>query len=269
MTIFEFNDYRDFLRKYIKKLPKQGHGEIHRMAGFMGIHPSLLSQVLSDSKNLTLEQAQLLAKYLGLSSNEREYLFCSVQVERAGTADLKIYFKEKLIELKQGSLDLGKTLQHDRKLSSEETAIYYSHWHYGAIWLSTTLKNGKNLDEVAELFEISRDRAFEVLHFLVETRLCIVENGRYLMGPQSIHLSRGSPHMSRHHTNWRLRAIENSDKIAADEIMYSGQMSISENDFKKLRMRLSEVIKEVIDVAIPSDPESLISFNLDFFRFKK
>lgn len=269
MIIFEFLDYRDYLRKYIKKLPKQGHGEIHRMAGFMGIHPSLLSQVLSDTKNLSLEQAQLLAKYLGLSSNECEYLFNSVQFQRAGTLELRNYFKEKLTQLKENSLDLSRTIQSERKLSTEETAIYHSHWLYGAIWLSTTLKDGQTIDDVISLFEISRDRAFEILNFLTETRLCAVENGRYLMGPQSMHLPRGSIHLPRHHTNWRLRAIEHSDKVSNEELMYSGQMSLSSDDFKKVRSRLAEVIKEVVDVAIPSAAEEMVSFNLDFFKIRK
>jgi uncharacterized protein (TIGR02147 family) len=269
MNIFEFYDYRDFLRNYIKKLPKRGRGEIHKMSQFMGIHPSLLSQVLSDTKNLTLEQAQLLSKYLGFTPSECEFFFLSVQLQRAGTKDLQNYFKDKMRDLQKNSQDLSKTLRQDRQLNAEEISVFYSHWLYAAIWLFSSLKGGRSLDDIVNWFQISRERALDVLHFLVQTRLCKIENGIYTMGPQSVHLARGSAHLPRHHTNWRLRAIETSDKLGADELMYTAPMSLSAGDFKKLRSRLSEVIKEVTDVAIPSEAEAMVCFNLDFFWIRK
>lgn len=269
MGIFDYLDYRDFLRNYIKKQPKRGRGEINKMAQFMGIHPSLLSQILSDTKNLTLEQAQYLSKYLGLTVVEREFLFNSVNLQRAGTPELRNYFKDKLTELRQQSLDLSKRVHQDRQLTAEETATFYSHWLYAAIWLSTSLKNGRSLEEVVTLFRISRERAVEILLFLVNTKLSVLENNKYLMGPQSIHLERGSPHLVRHHANWRLRAIEASDKMTAEEMMYTAPLSLSVNDFKKLRSRLAEVVKEVTDVAIKSEAEDMACFNLDFFWIQK
>ena len=269
MTIFEFSDYRDYLRNYIKKLPKRGRGEIHRMAQFIGIHPSLLSQVLSDSKNLTLEQAQLLGKYLGFTPLENEFLFCSVQVYRAGTKELENYFKDKLKELQKSSQNISKTLRQDRQLNAEETALFYSHWLYSAIWLYSSLKGGRNLDDIISWFQIPRERALDILQFLVQTGLCKIENGYYVMGPQSVFLDKGSVNVPRHHTNWRLRAIETSDKLESDELMYTAPMSLSVSDFKKLRSRMTEIIKEVTDVAIPSEAEAMVCFNLDFFLIKK
>ena len=89
------------------------------------------------------------------------------------------------------------------------------------------------------------------------------------MGPQSVHLARTSPHLHQHHANWRLRAISSSDKISAEELMYTGPMSLSLSDFKKLRLRLAEVVKEVTDVAILSEAEDMACFNLDFFWIRK
>jgi hypothetical protein len=47
--------------------------------------------------------------------------------------------------------------------------------------------------------------------------------------------------------------------------MYTAPISLSNADFKKLRARLAEVIKEVTDVAIQSEAEQVACFNLDFF----
>lgn len=269
MNVFEYLDYRSFLRNYIDHLPKRGRGEINKMAAFLAVHPSLLSQILSDQKNLSLEQAQLMAEHLGLTTQETEYFLCSVQFQRAGTAKLRTYFKEKLTQLKNNSIELSERVRQDRQLTEEEKSIFYSHWLYAAIWLQTSLFEGQTLDQVVERFEISRERAAEILRFLVETQLCVLEKGRYLMGPQSIHLSRTSVHLTKHHTNWRLRAIEASDKISQDEMMYTAPISVSKADFKKIRARLADVIKELTDVVIKSEAEEIACFNLDFFLIKK
>lgn len=269
MYVFEYLDYRAFLRKYIEHLPRRGRGEINKMAQFISVHPSLLSQVLSDSKNISLEQAQLICEYLGFTKPETEYFLCSVQLQRAGTVKLRAYFKDNLNQLKESSIELSERVRQDRQLTEEEKSIFYSHWLYAAIWLQTSFSKGQSLDEVIEVFQVTRERATEILHFLVETQLCVAANGKFVMGPQSIHLARGSVHLTKHHTNWRLRAIESSDRIQAEEMMYTAPISVSKADFKKIRGRLADVIKEVTDVAIQSEAEELACFNIDFFLIKK
>lgn len=268
MSIYSYTDYRAFLTNYISKLPKQGRGEVSRMAEAIGVHPSLLSQVLSESKNLNLEQAQDLCEYLKLTIQETEHFFLMVNYQRAGTKKLEDYFKKKLQQSYQSSIEVSQKVRQDKNLDENEKSIFYSHWLYVAIWLFTSLRNGKELEEVVSEFRISREQATNILSFLTSTGLCQLEKDKYKMGPKSIHLSRESPHVVRHHTNWRLRAIETCDKITSDELMVTAPISISEKDFIKMRARLTEVMKEVIDTAITSDADKVACLNLDFFWLK-
>jgi uncharacterized protein (TIGR02147 family) len=269
MAMYDFDDYRAYLRAHLDSLPNRGRGEINRIAQHAGVHPSLVSQVLSDSKNFSLEQAQLIAEYLGLTTQETEYFLLLVQVHRAGTEKLRTYFRTKLLQLHQASIEINQRVRQDRQLSEEEKSIFYSHWLYAAIWLLTSIEPGKSLDDVSVHFQIARDRANEILQFLVSTQLCLFENGRFRMGPQSIHLARGSVHLTKHHTNWRLRSIEMSDKVAAEELMYTAPISLSKADFKKIRGRLADVIKEVTDQAIKSQAEDIACVNIDFFWIRR
>ena len=269
MNIYEYDDYRKFLRLYIAKLPKKGRGEINRLAQFSNVHPSLISQMLNGLKDLSIEQAQLVCEYLDLTNQETEYFLTLVQFQRAGTAKLRNYFKQKLISIKDQSLEISRRVKQDRELTEEEKSIFYSHWLYAAIWLLTSLPKGQSLDDVSGHFEISRERATEILHFLADTHLCVIESGRYKMGPQSIHLPRSSVHLTKHHTNWRLRAIEASDNIAQEELMYTAPLSVSKSDFAKIRKRLADVIKEITDQAIGSEAEAIACFNMDFFWIRK
>ncbi len=79
--IFKYDNYIKFLENYLSQLPKKGRGELNRIAQFAGVHPSLMSQVLSGSKNLSLEQAQLVAEYLGLTHLESEFFMTLVQLQ--------------------------------------------------------------------------------------------------------------------------------------------------------------------------------------------
>ena len=171
--------------------------------------------------------------------------------------------------LKAASIQLSQNIRQDRQLSEEEKSVLYSHWLYLAIWLFSSVELGKTLEDVTKKFEITRDRALEILNFLISTELCNLENDYYKMGSQSIHIARGSPHLYKHHTNWRLKSIAASDKISVDEMMYTAPMSISKSDFEIVRASLTAIIKEVTDLAIESKAEDVVYFGIDFFWIKK
>jgi uncharacterized protein (TIGR02147 family) len=268
MTIFDFSDYRAYLRKYISLLPKKGRGSINRMASAMGVHPSLLSQVLADDKHLNLEQGQQLALYLGLADVEEDYFLTMILYQRAGTEALKKYHRKKLEALKQHANELVDQIKQDRKLGEEEKAVFFSHWHYNAVWLMTSIGEGKNLDEIVQNLQISRERAKGIIDFLVKSHLCIAGSGYFKMGPQSIHLERSSPFIFRHHTNWRLRALERNHQLSANELMYTGPISLSKADFEVIRNKLTEVIKNFTQTAVDSPAEDMACLNLDFFWIK-
>ena len=224
---------------------------------------------MAGEKNLSLEQAQAIAEHVGFTVQELEYFLTLVQFQRSGTPKLRLFFESKLSALRTAAAELSQRVRQDRELSDEEKSIVYSHWIYLSVWLFTSIENGKTLESVCERFELSRERASEILNFLVKIGLCIFTQGNYKMNSQSVHVARGSPHLHKHHSNWRIKAINASDTISAEELMYTAPISISKRDFEKVRRRLAEVIKEVTDTAIESKAEDLAYFGLDFFWVKK
>lgn len=268
MLVFNYLDYRLFLKKYIQNLPKKGRGEMNKMAAHMSIHPSLLSQIISLERNLTSEQAHLLCEYLGLTILETDYFINLVHFQRAGTAQLKNYFKDKLKILKESSLNLSKNIKQDLELNDEDKSIFYSHWHYMALWLYTSIDQGKKLEDIVNHFEISRERAMNILSFLVMKGLCQLENNLYVMGSQSIHVSSTSPHVYRHHLNWRIKSIEVTDKILNEDLMYTAPMAISKSDFMHIRSEFVKMIKEISTIAVDSKAEDLFYLGIDFFKIK-
>lgn len=269
MTIFEYTDERSFLREYIHRLPRNGRGEISRIALHLGVHSSFISQILAGTKDFNIEQAQELAIYLGLNSIETDYFILLVQISRAGTAKLKTYFNSKLDHIKKQSLEIAKRIPQDRKLSEYECSVFYSSWLYLACWLYCSIDEGKTLENMASRFDIPRARAAEVIEFLLETQLIRLENDLYKMGPQLIHLDRSSPFLVKHHINWRVKAIQRSEDLLAEEVMFTSPLSISRKTFEAIREQIVDLINKTSDKVSKSSAEELACLNIDLFWVKR
>lgn len=240
------------------------------MANHLGVSSTYMSQVLSGSKTLTLEQALELGQYIGLSSIESEYFLIMIQTERAGTHRLKEHFSQKLEELKRKSLKLVNRVDAKRTLNDQEKSIFYSNALYSAIHIyCATYKKGRSVEEISQRFDLPRQRVTEILRFLTETNLCVEADGRFLTGTQSTHLEQGSPHLIKHYTNWRLRSLQAAESLREEELMYTMNIALSEKDFVLLREEMVQFIKSFLARALPSSSEEIACFNMDWFWIRK
>ena len=270
MSLFQFKDSKSYLRYYIAHLPKKGRGEISRMAHHLRVSTTLVSQVLSGEKFFTAEQALILTQYLGLIGVEADFFTYLIQAERAGSKDLKLYWNNKLKDIREQSLKISSRVAVDQTLKEEDRAVFYSTPLYSAIRLFTSVEQkGKSLDEICNRFELSRSKASLMLKFLIEKNLCVEKNNRYHIGAQRTHLEQGSPHLLRHHSNWRIRAIRQSEDLTDQELMYTAPVSLSRKDFEGLREEMALFIKSFLDRVHASPAEDIACFNLDFFWIKK
>ncbi|MBK7962098.1 MAG: TIGR02147 family protein [Bdellovibrionales bacterium] len=270
MSVFKYNEVRGYLKHYISGLPKNGRGEISRIAEHLGVSPTLVSHMLAGDKWLTPEQGHELVLYLGLVGIEADYFALLIQFERAGTSSLKKYWKSKMEVLKEQHLKLSNRLPTDRQLSHETRAIFYSSPLYMMIRLYTSVgSNGKTAIEIAQRFGLSVTKCTEAIKFLVDCGLCEEREGRYLMGQQKIHLEKSSPYLLRFQTDWRMKAINRGEDLADSELMFTAPVSLSKEDFESLRERTIEFIKQFLDTVHASPADEIACLNLDFFWVKK
>lgn len=269
MSVYNFKGINAFLRHHIAHLPKNGRGEISRIAQQVDVSTSLVSQVLAGQKTLTPEQTQKLIEYLGLVGLEADYITFLNQKERAGSKVLENFWQNKIEEIRQKSLQISARVKSDKALTSEQQSIFYSSLFYSAVRLYTSVgDHGKSIDEICERFDISRVKANTVLNFLVETGLCVEKNQKFFLGSQKTHLEKNSPYMLRHLGNCRLSAIQQIESLSDEELMYSATVSLSENDFYLLREEMVEFIKKFLNRVHSSPSEEVACLNLDFFWIK-
>jgi hypothetical protein len=220
---------------------------------------------LAGSRDLTLEQGQLVAEFFGLASLETDYFILLLQIERAGTTKLKEYWGAKLAEVKKSSLQVEKRVHKDRILTDYEKSIFYSSWLYSAVRAYSSIGEGQTFDSMVQKFNVPRTKLTEIIQFLVNSGLCVEENGLIKAGPQRTHLELSSPFISKHHGNWRNKAIQKTESLSSEELMYTAPLSISKKDFLSFREECIALVKLLHERVKKTSPEEIACFNLDLY----
>ncbi len=256
---------QSLLNQRIASMPLKGRGQIRKIAAFLNVHPTLLSQVLNTTKDLSLEQGIRLAEFLGLSENEREYFITLLEYERAGSKALKDYFFSHIQTLRkeaEASISKGNIT---KELREEDRAIFYSQWYLSAIRLLTSIEQYQTLDSISEKIKMPKAQVRMHLDFLTRVGLVHENSGAFKTGPSRTHVSSNSPHAVRHHVNWRIKAFEAYEALGEDEIAITLPMTISKADALHLREEISKFVKSLNPIIDASPSEELKCLNIDFF----
>ena len=266
VKIFDFADYRKFVASTLERMPKRGHGQLRKIAAYLSMHTTAVSQVFRGSKNLTLEQACGLCEYLALGQAESEYFLALVQLERAGTGRLRATLQTQLARMRERANELAARVPHGRKLTDEDKAVFYSNWYYSGVRLASSIPGCDDARSIAAYLGLPETLVSQVLSFLLATGLCVEKDGRIEVAPQSTHLDNASPLIGRHHANWRLKAIESYPAFSTHrDLAYSGLMSVSRADAGRIRSQLLGHVESLVAQAVPSACEELFCLNVDWF----
>lgn len=267
--LFDYQDYRVYLRIYFKSLPKGGFGQLSKVARALDIQPSLLTGILQGAKNLTPEQALELTHHLQMSELEAEYFTLLVQYDRAGTERLRERLRLKLTEVKAKSELLKNRLPPKTELPEQVKAQFYSQWFYSAVRMATSIDEIRAPEQIAEKLGLSRQTVIKVLELLVLNNVVENRDGIYRMGAQSTHVGAGEMLVSRHHTNWRLKAIEKLNQDSTTGLHFTSPLSISQSDLENVRKILAHSIDAIFDVVDPSPAEEVACLCIDWFKVTK
>jgi uncharacterized protein (TIGR02147 family) len=268
MNIYNFYSYRDYLKARIDMLPAGGRGELLRIAKAVGIHSSILSQVFQGHRELTSEQAVAVADYLELNENETRYFLLLAQWERAGSEKLKRVLKREIDQIRRDEAQVVRRIPQSQSLSPEQKAVFYSNWYYSAVRVLSSIPEWKNAEGMRKRLGLTREQFTTIERFLVEHGLCEEQNGILSLGPQSTHIEGTSPLVSRHHGNWRVKAMERHPSLNHDrELAFTSPMSLSRSDVPKVREAALEFISKACEICDPSPSEVSYCLNLDWFEF--
>jgi uncharacterized protein (TIGR02147 family) len=268
-NIFDFQDYKAYLGAYLRGQPGAGRGLRAKMAKVISCQRSFVTKVLDvhSVADLSLEQAEQLNSFLNHSEEESRYFLLLAQYARAGTPNLREYFRDQMKEVLNRRLEAKKELQSRSVLSPEDHMHYYSSWFYAAIRIAVSLPNLQTKEALSRKFNLPLPFLVSVLEFLSSRGLIEQKGDRFFhSSQQQVLMTPDHPLISKHHTNWRVQAIKSLELQSPRDLHYSYLVSLSENDALQIRSLLVESIQEVLRRAAPSKEEAIYSFCLDYFE---
>ena len=219
---------------------------------------------MSGDRELSLESASLLADYFGLNELESEYLLNLVELERAGNSSLKTRIQKRLTALHQQGTQLVKRIQHEKDLSENEKAIFYSQWYYSGVRLLTSIGEKNSIDSISEVLKLSRPLVAQVVEFLISSGLCKEENGSLKIGAKSTHVGNDSSMVIRHHLNWRLKTMSQMTVPKPHELVFTGPVTLSQEACLEVKKQLLNLIDQWGTIVDSSKEEKLACLNIDW-----
>jgi len=266
ISIFEFDNYRKFLQKYLSEMPNKGYGQLSQIARFLGVHTTLVSQILKGHKSLTTDQAAAASDFFCLNELESDYFVLLVQFDRAGNTAAKNLYKRQINKLKVQSQNLSKRIPFEGRLSDYRRAIFYSDWAYSAVRQSLAIPGITDVKSIADYLDLPKKKIQNILDFLLRTGLCKNVNGQIKIGPSSTHIESDSPLVRVHHTNWRQQAIQSFNKAAQENLHYTSPLTISIKDSDLVKEKIIQFIEQVNAIVDPSPSEVMYCLNIDWFK---
>lgn len=264
-SIYEFTDYRLYIEAQIKS-SDASWGLISKMAIAAECQRSQLSRVLSGRLHLTLDQAFGLTEFWQLNDDETQYFLKLVEMARAGRKSYRDQLAKEISQIQKSQEDLSRRLSQPPPPSSEIESFYYSNWTWAAIHILVSIPEYQNVKRISERLSLPVPMVEDTLHKLNQLGLVEKKGSVWSYTAQTTHLSKNSPHIVAHHSNWRSRAVLDAQMSSSDGLHYTMVQSVSKKDFEKLKHSIIKMIENYNRVAGASKEEELICFNCDFFR---
>ncbi len=268
-NIFEFSNYKTFLKAIETHRKAYERGFRSRLADFLGCKSGYISHVLNGDANFSLEQSLKVAKFLNLKSKEQKYLLLLVEFARAGDHELKAHFENELRILKEEYLNIKEHVGNSHILDEANQSIYYSSWYYLAVHVLSSLPEYNDAKSISNALKISEDVVGRVLLFLINAHIITDTKGKLKPGLTQVHLNRESSLIHQHHTNWRISAIQSLMNDNKTDLHYSTVSTLSEKDAEALRADMVKLIEHYVATVKPSKEEVMYGFNLDFYSLIK
>ena len=264
--IYNYDNYREYLRDYISTLPKSGRGQLKKIADFLNVHSTFVSQVLNGLKDFSMEQCYQITKFLSLTDKESDYFLLMLQMNRAGTSELKKHFQSKLNVVKHKLTQVKEQVGTHKELTEHDRLQYYSDWRYALIWLSTFFEENKTIENIASFLKLPRKEVKVIIEFLLETGICLEEDQNILPSTKRIHIPTGSSSLKNHHLNWRLKSLEFINDAKEANLAFTAPICLSKKDFKKINSLALEYISNISKIVEESPPEIIACLNIDCFN---
>ncbi len=262
-SIFEYNDYRRYLKDYYDHQHQQHKYFSYRYISInTGIDASYFVKVLNSKAHLSDKVLPKVIEFLKLNKREKDYFLILVQFNKSKHQEQIKGYLEKLISFRE---PIAKVLV-------SETHEFFSKWYYCAVreWINIQPFSGDYSELAARLCPpISAHEAKNAIQLLEKLNLIKKQGRQYQITDRFI--STGAAWVSpsirlfqKHMLELGVESLERFPKEARD--ISTVTVSISWECFRTMKKRLEEVRKEFLEMAKDDEtPQEVFQFNFQVF----
>lgn len=263
--VYSFQSYRTFLEFHAKE-QEPAWGALTRLAKAAGCHRPYLSKVLSGEAHLTSAQLYALANYWELSEPQTEYLLRLLEIEKASQAEYRKYLVQKNDELRRREENLSQLVARQASQPNSQDVLYYSSWVWSAVHILTSIPAYQTVKAIAEKLSLPAAQVESILEALQKWGSVRLEREKWKFAANEHHVTKENPLVTFHHSNWRNRALADSQRQTPESIHFTVVQSVSHEDYERIRQLILELIGNASKIAGPSKEEKMFCFTCDFFE---
>lgn len=267
LNIFDYSNYRDFLRDYYNHSKETNSRFSFRYfglkAGFSS--PNFLQRIIKGDRNLSKDFVPKFSAAMGLNKKEQQYFDALVSFNQAKAPEAKRYYLELLHNLKKKGIS-----SH----ISDDQYEYVSRWYYPVIREMVTLPDFRDDPKWIRARLGNRLKAKEI-----EDALCTLlrlgllkrnDNGRLTQAEAHIRTDGDIKDTGSYSFYQQMLTLakEALASIGADGREFSGvTMTISKRQFGEIRAKIREFQTHIVQYIAdnPDVPESVFQLNLMLF----
>jgi len=268
--IFEYQDYRQFLRDFYAAQKAKSRAFSHRaFSKRAGLSSSnYLSLIMKGERDLSSEMAPRFAKACGLAKREADFFCDLVAYGQAKTTEEKQRWHERLARFRK--------FREAHRLVGEQTA-YHANWYMPAVReLATLAAFQEDPAWIAAALEppISERQASEALETLQRLGLLLRDAGGKLRQAQALVTTGPGPLGHQifvyHHGMLDLakRALDHLPREQRD--ISSLTLCVGESTLPILKERIREFRRELLQLAeLEAAPERVVQLNFQMFPLSR
>lgn len=266
VSVYEFLDYRAFLREFYAAKKSASRGFSYRVfskrAGVAS--PNYLKLVIDGKRSLSSKMAARFAQACGLDADAQRYFTNLVAFNQAKTSGERAQAYDKLTSFQRYRQAHKLDIAH---------AAYYSDWYMPAIRELVAARHFREDPEwIADQLvpPISPLQAQRALDTLLELKL-LVRSAEGKLEQADTLLSTGAEtrglHIVAFHQAMTKRAMEAIDLVPSTERDISSlTLCVGRSGLKDLKERLQRIRRELLELsALPGDPEQVVQLNFQLF----
>lgn len=267
--IFEYDNYRFFLRDYFREMKRLkdifSHRYFARRAGFSS--SSFAAHVIEGKRNLTIQSLRKMLKGVGLTGKQAAYFEALVMYNQARTLDEREHYFRALERLR-------KSTQFYR--IHQKQFAYYDEWYYPVIRELAVYADWRgDYARLARLVRpaISPEKARKAVETLTDVGLLVRgPNGTYTQCAEAVTAETVPTAVTRKtRKEFVLRAIEAMEKMpVSDRHIASATVALSAERYREIVERLDEVRRDILEAAMDdSNVEGVYHINIQAFPLSR